>query len=147
MRFLVDANILLYAVNRSCSEHRPARTFLDRHFADRTPWCITWGIVYEFLRVATHPRVFPAPLAASQAYGFISWLLEPDTVTVLVPTNRHLELLQRTLRELPNPAGSLFHDIATAVLMREHGVREIVTADTDFLQFGFLQVTNPLVSA
>jgi len=28
--------------------------------------------------------------------------------------------------------------------MREHGVREIVTADTDFLQFDFLRVTNPL---
>jgi predicted nucleic acid-binding protein len=28
--------------------------------------------------------------------------------------------------------------------MREHGVPEIVTADTDFLQFGFLKVSNPL---
>jgi len=147
MRFLVDANILLYAVNRACSEHRPARDFLERHLAEGTPWCVTLGIVYEFLRMATHPRVFPAPLSASEAYGFVSRLLEAETVTVLLPTSRHLELLHRTLRDLSNPAGSLFHDIATAVLMREYGVREIVTADTDFLQFGFLQITNPLLSA
>ena len=96
--------------------------------------------------MATHPRVFSEPLSAHQAYGFVSRLLEPDTVTVLLPTSRHLELLERTLRELAHPSGNLFHDIATAVLMREHGVREIVTADTDFLRFTFLQVSNPLLS-
>lgn len=29
--------------------------------------------------------------------------------------------------------------------MREHGVQEIVTADTEFLQFPFLKVVNPLL--
>jgi hypothetical protein len=29
--------------------------------------------------------------------------------------------------------------------MREHGVKEIVSADTDFLQFSVLTVTNPLL--
>jgi predicted nucleic acid-binding protein len=28
--------------------------------------------------------------------------------------------------------------------MREHGVREVRTADTDFHQFPFLEVVNPL---
>ena len=144
MRFLVDTNILLYAVNLRFPEHARARQFLDRHIADATPWCLTWGVIYEFLRVATHPRVFPEPLSAARAYGFIAGLLEHDSVTVLVPTGRHLELLQRTLEELSHPAGNLVHDIATAVIMREYGVREIVTADTDFLQFRFLQVRNPL---
>ena len=51
-----------------------------------------------------------------------------------------------TLGELSQPAGNLFHDVQTAVLMREHGVREIVTADTDFLQFPFLKVTNPFLA-
>jgi hypothetical protein len=30
--------------------------------------------------------------------------------------------------------------------MREHGVPEIITADTDFLQFRSLRVTNPLLT-
>jgi predicted nucleic acid-binding protein len=29
--------------------------------------------------------------------------------------------------------------------MREHGVQEIVTADTEFLQFPFFKVVNPLL--
>ena len=32
---------------------------------------ITWGIAYEFLRVATHPRVYPHPRSASEAHGFL----------------------------------------------------------------------------
>jgi hypothetical protein len=31
--------------------------------------------------------------------------------------------------------------------MREHGVPEIVSADTDFVQFSFLTVTNPLLKS
>ena len=36
------------------------------------------------------------------------------------------------------------HNLHIAALMREHGVTEIRTADTDFHQFKFLQVVNPL---
>jgi len=34
--------------------------------------------------------------------------------------------------------------VRTVVLMREHGVREIYTIDTDFLQFQDITVINPL---
>jgi predicted nucleic acid-binding protein len=53
--------------------------------------------------------------------------------------------MESVVAELSHPAGNLFHDIHTATLMREHGVREIITADTDFLQFRFLTVSNPLL--
>lgn len=36
------------------------------------------------------------------------------------------------------------HDVHTAVLMKEHGIDEIRTVDTDFHQFRFLRVVNPL---
>jgi hypothetical protein len=144
MRFIVDTNILIYAVNFDCAEHAKARRFLDDHVAARTPWCLTWGIVYEFLRVSTHARVFHKPLSARQACGFISAFLALDQVSVLSATNRNWEVAAKTIGELSHPAGNLFHDIETAVLAREHGVAEIVTADTDFLQFGFLKVNNPL---
>ena len=34
-------------------------------------WHITWGIAYEFLRVVTHPRVFPSPWTVGEAWAFI----------------------------------------------------------------------------
>ena len=147
MRLLIDTNILLYAANRTGREFRPAKRFLDRHLKDRVPWCLTWPVIYEVLRVATHPRVFPRPLAAAEAIGFLDPLLQSPSLTVLVPTERHHELLRQTLREVSSPAGNLMHDIATAVTLREHGVGEIVTADADFLRFKFLKVVNPLSNA
>jgi predicted nucleic acid-binding protein len=36
------------------------------------------------------------------------------------------------------------HDVQTAVLMREHGIRRIYTRDADFHRFEFLEVVDPL---
>jgi toxin-antitoxin system PIN domain toxin len=146
MNFLVDTNILLYAANKASPEHAKAKRFLEALLSSATPWCLSWGGIYEFLRVSTHPRVFPKPLSGAQALRYLQTFLSREEITVLTPTSRHAELLGRTVWELSHPAGNLFHDIETAVLMREHGVREILTADTDFLQFPFLTVTNPLRS-
>lgn len=68
-----------------------------------------------------------------------------DEVTMFVPTDRHRMVLEQTLKELSRPAEDLFHDVSTAVITREHGVGETVTADKDLLQFRFLEVTNPLL--
>ncbi|MBI2898193.1 MAG: PIN domain-containing protein [Deltaproteobacteria bacterium] len=143
MRFLVDTNVLLHAVNRDAPSHRRARDALSSWLAGSVPWCLSWNVLYEFLRVATHRRVFPRPLRASAAFDFLSVLLDSDLVTVLVPTERHAPLLKSTIAEVGRPAGNLMHDLHTAVLMREHGVPEIMTADADFLRFGFLTVTDP----
>ena len=53
-------------------------------------------------------------------------------------------LLEKILGGLVRPSGNLFFDIRTVALMREHGVREIYTTDTDFLQFRDIQAINPL---
>jgi toxin-antitoxin system PIN domain toxin len=144
MRFLIDTNILLHAVNPDSPAHQPACQFLKDHLAAGTSWCTTWPILYEFLRVSTHNRVFPKPLKAAQAFAFVRNLASRDEVGVLTPTERHIATLENIIGRLSHPSGNLFHDIHTAVLMREHGVHEIITADTDFLQFDFLKVTNPL---
>lgn len=146
MRLLVDTNILLYAANQSAPEYSRARQFLDGHLASGTSWCLTWPVVYEFLRVSTHPRVFAKPLNAIQAMRYLDALLGSPSLTMLVPGGRHQVLLNQTIGEIGAPAGNLFHDIATAVTMREHGVPEIVTADADFHQFKFLRVRNPMLA-
>lgn len=142
---LIDTNILLYSSNADFAEHECVFRFLQNQRARGIAWSVSWPIVYEFLRVTTHPRVFTKPLKPKQAYQYLADLFDRDRVSILVPTERHQEQLIRTIGELSQPAGNFFHDIATAVLLREHGIREIVTADSDFLQFPFLQVINPLL--
>jgi toxin-antitoxin system PIN domain toxin len=144
VRFLVDTNIFLHAANSGSPHYSRARSFLQQHLQARTAWVTTWPILYEFLRVATHARVFPKPLKPKQAIAFVQQFVECDEVRILAATDRHAEILAAVTTELTHPTGNLFHDIHTAVLMREHGVQEIVTADTDFLQFRGLRVNNPL---
>ena len=145
MRFLIDTNIFLHAANADSPDYAKAHEFLVESVRNRTAWSTTWPILYEFLRVATHPRVFSKPLKTKQALAFVDNLLALEELTILSATGRHFETLQSVVGELGHPGGNLLHDIHTATLMREHGVPEIITADNDFLQFRFLKVRNPFL--
>jgi len=143
--FVIDTNLLLYAVNPDSPEHGQARRLLEDWRGGDRPWFLTWGIIYEFLRVATHPRVFPSPITLAQAGDWIEALLAGRNDAILVATDRHPAVLAELVASHPRLRGNPVHDLHIAALMREHGVPEIRTADTDFHQFGFLRVVNPLV--
>lgn len=66
------------------------------------------------------------------------------SLEILTETDRHAAVAARTFAELPDLEGNLVHDAHTAILMREHGIRRIVTRDTDFHRFPFLEVVDPL---
>jgi len=144
--FVVDTNILVYALNQGCQEYEPARNFVDECRRSTGPWYSTWSILYELLRVTTHPRIFSQPLTAQQAWDFIGLLLESPGLSVLVEGTHHTEVAVSTIQEVKGLRGNLFHDAHTAILMREHGIRRIYTRDTDFHRFPFLEVLDPLAS-
>jgi len=84
------------------------------------------------------------PWSASAAWNFVAALLASPGLAVLVPTERHADVAEEVILELPHLAGNLLHDAHTAILMREHGIGRICTRDTDFNQFPFLEVIAPL---
>ena len=143
--FVVDTNLLLYAINPDSSDHAGAQELLEQWRRGDRSWFLTWGIVYEFLRVSTHPNVFPKPIDLPRARHWIGALLASPSAGLLAPTDRHFEVLGELATQHPRLRGNIIHDLHTAALMREHGVTEIRTADTDFHQFKFLTVVNPLV--
>jgi uncharacterized protein len=144
MAGVIDTNILLYAANRDAGEHPAAVAFLRAAAKSGEPWFLTEGILYEFLRVATHPKVFHRPLDWRQALTFLHPFVDDANFLILTAGERHWILLETLLEQLTHPSGNLFFDVRTAVLMQEHGVREIYTTDTDFLQIPGLKVINPL---
>ena len=107
-------------------------------------WFVTWSIIYEFIRVSTHPRVFSSPISIAQARGWITDLLAGRNDSILVATDRHMGVLEQLVASHPRLRGNPVHDLHIATLMMEHGVPEIRTADSDFHQFEFLRVVNPL---
>jgi uncharacterized protein len=140
----VDTNVLVYAADADSQFHVPCREWLERHRSRPDAWYTSWPILYEFLRVTTHPRVMRRPWNAAAAWEFVTALLGSPGLSVLVATQRHAEVAGEVLAELPHLAGNLLHDAHTAILMREHGIRRICTRDTDFNQLPFLEVVDPL---
>lgn len=141
---LVDTNVLVYAANIDSQFHEPCRDWLARQRTRPDAWYTTWPVLYEFLRVTTHPRVMRRPWTAAAAWQFVTALLASPGLGVLVQTQRHAEVAGNVMSELPHLAGNLLHDAHTAILMREHGVRRICTRDADFTRFPFLEVIDPL---
>lgn len=144
MSGVIDTNVMLYGANSDAPEHARARAFLSRVGAGPDAWYVTDGIIYEFLRVATHGKVFPSPLTWREALDFMQPFVEAENVHILHADEAHWSLLADVLGGLTHPSGNLFFDVRTVVLMREHGLRCIYTTDTDFLQFSDIEVINPL---
>lgn len=141
---LVDTNVLVYAANMDSQFHEPCRDWLARQRMRPDAWYTTWPILYEFLRVTTHPRVMRRPWNVTAAWQFVSALLASPGFSTLVPTQRHADVAAEVISELPHIAGNLIHDAHTAILMREHGVSRICTRDADFSRFPFLEVIDPV---
>ena len=67
MRFLLDTNVLLAATMSDLPDHPAASRLVRAVLSGDETWCLSWVNVYEFLRVATHPGVFPRPLGFADA--------------------------------------------------------------------------------
>ena len=141
--FVVDTNVLVYAADPDSAFHPRCRRRLETWRGQASPWFLTWSICYEFLRVCTHPRVFRRPLTIADGWRFLETVFRSPSVEFLRPTERHRAVLGEVVAEVPRLRGNVLHDVHTAVLMREHGIKEIYTRDTDFHRFPFVTVLDP----
>jgi hypothetical protein len=142
--FVVDTNVLVYAADRDSQGHERCRERLVAWRERSEPWCLTWGIVYEFLRISTHPRVFRRPWSPGAAWSFVEAVLASPALTMLSETDRHGGVLEGLIRSVPQLSGNLLHDAHVVALMREHGIRAIYTRDADFHRFADVEVRDPL---
>lgn len=142
--FVVDTNVLIYAADKDAPGHLRCRELLESFRRKTTPWYLTWGIVYEFLRVVTHPRVLGRPFTFDQARAFLDALFASPQLGILAETDRHWHVAAEVFSEVPGISGNLVFDAHTAILMRENGIRAIYTRDTDFNRFPFLDTIDPV---
>jgi toxin-antitoxin system PIN domain toxin len=107
-------------------------------------WAIPWPCLHEFLAIVTHPRVYVPPTPLAGALDQVDAWLEAPTLTLLTESTAHWPTL-RALLAGGHIAGAQVHDARVAALCRQHGVRELWSADRDFSRFAGLTVVNPLV--
>lgn len=144
--FVVDTNVLVYAADRNSQFFAPCRKLVEDSRGGSAAWYLTWGIIYEFLRVTTHPRIFRKPWSLAQSWVFIEAVVASPGLGILLPSKRHLQVAREVIEEMPHLSGNLMHDAHTAILMKEHGIRRIYTRDSDFHRFQFLEALEPAAS-
>jgi toxin-antitoxin system PIN domain toxin len=141
---VIDTNILVHAANRESEFYQRCHQTLETCRQSASPWYVSWGICYEFLRVCTHPGILSKPQSFAAAWHFLNALLISPSAGILLPTPRHGAILAEVIAELPDLRGNILHDAHTAVLMREHGIKQLYTRDHDFHRFPFITVIDPV---
>jgi toxin-antitoxin system PIN domain toxin len=140
----LDTNILVYARRRETPHHAAALRLLTGLAEGDEPWALAWPCVYEFLRVATHPRIFDPPTDIGAALFDLESLFESPSLVLLGEGPAHPAHM-RTMVDSGRAAGNLAHDAHIAALAVEHGVSELWTTDRDFSRFPGLRTRNPFL--
>ncbi len=139
---LLDANLLLYAVNERATQHEAAAGWLTERLNGPRRIGIPWQSLAAFLRIATHPRAFERPLAPLRAWERISdWLAAPSA-WIPDPGPDHPRLLGELVVRY-EIRGNLVPDAQLAALAVEHGLT-VCSTDTDFARFREIEWENPL---
>ena len=138
---IVDANVLIYAVNTDARHHRAAKKWLDDALSGGAPVGFCWPVLLAFLRITTKTGLFPHPLSAETAQRIVRDWLDQPAARVVAPTERHRDLLGQHLTEAGS-AGNLVNDAHLAALAIEHRA-EVITFDRDFARFAGLRWSVP----
>jgi hypothetical protein len=139
---LVDANILLYAVDEASLHHSKAKEWLENALNGSRRVGLPWQSLHAFLRIATNPRALAEPLGPAQAWRLLDAWLDAPMAWIPEPSRGHRDILGRLVTTL-DLRGNLIADAVLAALCVEHGLA-IVSGDSDFARFTEIQWVNPV---
>jgi len=141
---LVDANVLIYAIDVDSPHHRSARQWLEKALSGTTAIGLAWIVILAFLRLTTRSGILRKPLAPERALAFVDeWLAQPNARTVS-PGEGHWAILGKLLRD-SGTAGNLTSDAHLAAIALELGA-SICSTDADFERFPGVDRVSPLRS-
>ena len=138
---LVDANMLIYAVNSDAAHHDRARRWLEAALSGSQRIGMAWAVLLAFLRITTRRGILERPLSVGDSAAYVdSWLAQPS-VEIVSPGANHWVIL-RALISTSGTGGNLTTDAHLAALAIEGGWT-LVSTDNDFRRFSGLDFFNP----
>jgi hypothetical protein len=139
---LVDANLLIYAVDADSPRHREARAWLEETLSGSRRVGLAWVVILAFLRITTRAGILHRPLPPDRALAYVDSWLEQPFVRAIGPGAHHWAVL-RTLLATTGTAGNLTSDAHLAALALEHGAA-VYSTDRDFARFAGVEHVDPL---
>jgi len=138
---IVDANVLLYAVDEASPFHESARTWLEGALNGVERVGLPWSSLMAFQRIITHPRATATPLDAAAAWSYVTDWLDADQTWIPEAGTRHRDILGTLLVD-GDLRGNLVSDAHIAALALEHGTA-VCSYDSDFARFKNLRWVHP----
>ena len=138
---LVDANVLLYAVNRDAVHHERSRRWIDGALSGEDTVAFAWIALLAFVRLSTKVGLFPVPLTVDQAMDRVDAWVGAGPAVVVEPTAHHGTILRALLHSV-GVGGNLVSDAHLAALAIEHRCG-ILSFDNDFARFPGVDWTLP----
>lgn len=139
---LVDANVLIYAIDADSPHHASARAWLEKTLSGTTPLGLAWIVILAFLRLTTRSGILRNPLPPERAMAYVDeWLAQPY-VRAVGPGEGHWTILRKLLRD-SGTAGNLTSDAQLAAVALELGA-SVCSTDGDFERFAGVERVNPL---
>lgn len=130
---VVDANVLLYAVDEDAEHHERARDWLLGVLRSAETVVLPWISLLAFLRISTSPRIYPAPLSVDAAAEIVdAWLSRPNVMPATAGPGHWRTL--RLLLEATGAGGNLVTDAHIAAFALELRA-PVTTFDNDFGRF------------
>lgn len=139
---LVDANVLIYAIDADSPHHAASRRWLEDALSGTTPVGLAWIVILAFLRLTTRSGILKRPLPPERAMAFVDeWLAQPY-VRAVSPGEGHWAILRKLLRD-SGTAGNLTSDAHLAAVALEIGA-SVCSTDADFGRFPGVERISPL---
>jgi toxin-antitoxin system PIN domain toxin len=140
---LLDANILVYAVEIGAPQHAASRTLIEAGRDPSTALNLVSQALCEFYSVVTNPRRVASPRSPSDALSAISAVLALPGVRLLSTPARAVAGWMALLQRCPVTGRDVF-DLQLVATMLANDVRRIYTFNIgDFEVFPELTVTAP----
>jgi toxin-antitoxin system PIN domain toxin len=142
---LVDANVLVNAVNEASPQHAATVAWLDAELGSGETVGLDWTVLLAFVRLVTHRAIFERPLTVEQALAQVeSWLAAPRA-RLVSPDPSHFARLRELLSEA-GTGGNLTNDAHLAAIALEFDA-VVVTFDADFARFRGVKWFSPTGAA
>jgi toxin-antitoxin system PIN domain toxin len=138
---LIDASILLYAVDATSPQQRRTAQWLSEQLSGSRRVGFPWQSLVAFVRIATHPKAAWQPLTPDDAWSYVADWLAPEVAWVPTPTEQHGRILAGLIKDY-QLRGNLVADAELAALAIEHGLT-VCSADTDFARFREIDWLDP----
>lgn len=141
---IVDANILVYAVDADAPQHVSSRALLEAaRDAVSTNLYVTLQILCEFYSVVTNPKRVAVARSPVEALGALSAFLALPGLHVLPTPARAVSSWMELVQRHPVTSGDVF-DLQIVATMQAHDIQRIYTFNKrDFAVFPELAVLTP----